>query len=594
MARIRSLPTQPPTKINKFLGLNENETGDTQLQLGESPSMINFRVTDDYKLKTREGYIQLFTSLGAYSIRGMWYGKISGTYHFLFAVNGKVYEHNLSTGANTELGTLTDAETFFFSFDDKVYMLNGYEYKYWDGTTFGDVAGYRPTVFIAAPPGGGGTAYEQANLLTGAKRMTFSGDGTSTVYQLPETNIESVDKVEVNGVTQTAGTDYTVDLTAGTVTFTTAPDSSAPENVVIDWTKTNATDRPQITKCRAAMLFGGANDTRIHLWGNGDYKNRRFTSGIPIDGSTSAEYFPINFNADIGSYEHAITDIKRQYDRQIILKERGAYYSYYEIDVNGNASFPVYPLNENIGNVAFAQGRLVQNNPYSVFKGVYEWVSTSVRDERNAVYISKKVQPSLDVVDLTTAKTIDWEEKGEYWLAVGNTIWVYNYRNGTWYKFTLTDTPTCFIVIDGEMYFGTTNGQIMKFDETNRDDNGVAFTRRWESGFYDFGAEWLRKYVNRLWLSLKPETKSRVKIQYQTDKSGYSRVYEAIYNLIDFTRTDFEHFSFKTNYNPQPFRFKIKAKKFAYIKVILFNDSAQEIETILSVNLLARAGGEVK
>jgi len=594
VARIKSRQSQPPTEINKFLGLNENETGDTQLELGESPNMTNFRVTDDYKLKTREGYAELFASLGAYSIRGMWYGKISGAYHFLFAANGKVYEHDLSAGTNTELGTLTDAETFFFSFDDKVYMLNGNEYKYWDGTTFGDVAGYRPTVYIAAPPSGGGTAYEQANLLTGAKRMTFSGDGSSTVYQLPETDIDSVDAVEVNGTAQTEGTDYTVDLAAGTVTFSTAPDDSAPENVVIDWTKTNATDRPQITKCRAAMLFGGANDTRIHLWGNSDYKNRRFYSGIPVDGSTSAEYFPINANADIGSYEFAITDIIRQYDRQIILKERASYYSYYELDTNGNASFPVYPLNGNIGNVAFAQGRLVQNNPYSVFKGVYEWISTTVRDERNAVYISKKVQPSLDDVDLTTAKTIDWEEKGEYWLAVGNTIWIYNYRNGTWYKFELTDTPTCFIVINSEMHFGTTNGQIMKFDADLRNDNGADMTYRWEMNLYDFQTKWLQKFLNRIWISMQPGSKEKVTVKWQTDRDTSTQTYDIQYSLMDYSKIDYSNWSYLTYYNPQPFRLKIKAKKFVYFKLILENTTNTEKATILSISLLTRTGGEAK
>jgi len=593
MAVISKQLKPQPTEINIFLGLNEDTTGDTQLKLGESPYMINFRITENYKLKSREGYKELFASLGAFNIRGMWYGKIANSYHFLFATNGKVYEHDLTTGINTEIGILTDNDTFCFGFDDKVYILNGYEYKYWDGTTFGDVAGYIPTVAIGTPPAGGGTPYEQINLLTGSKKQSFSGDGTSTVYQLAETNIDSVDSVNVDGSLLAAGTDYTVDLTKGTVTFTTAP-SNNTDNVIIQWTKASTANRQKITKCRASMIYGGKNDIRLHFWGNPDYKNTRFTSGIPIDGSTSAEYFPYNLNADIGSYEFAITDIVRQYDRQIIYTEKDAYYSYYQIDENGNSSFPVYPLNSVVGNMAFNQAQIVQNNPLTVFKGVYEWISTSVRDERNAQYLSKKVQPSLDEVDLTKALTIDWEEKGEYWLCVSNTVWIYNYRNATWYKFQLTDTPTCFLVINGELYFGTNNGQIMKFEADLRNDNGSDITYTWEMNFYDFQSEWLQKFLDRIWISMQPGSKEKITVKWETDKKVSTRTYDIQYNLMDYYKIDYSNWSYLTYYNPQPFRIKIKAKKFVYFKLILENTTNTERATILSINLLSRTGGEAK
>jgi len=66
------------------------------------------------------------------------------------------------------------------------------------------------------------------------------------------------------------------------------------------------------------------------------------------------------------------------------------------------------------------------------------------------------------------------------------------------------------------------------------------------------------------------------------------------YNTIDFGNIDFESFSFLNNLNPQPFRLKIKAKKFVYFKLILSNDSLSANATILSINLLSRTGGESK
>ena len=43
-----------------------------------------------------------------------------------------------------------------FGFDGKLYLLNGSEYKVWDGVSLENVGGYRPMVAVAAPPSGGG------------------------------------------------------------------------------------------------------------------------------------------------------------------------------------------------------------------------------------------------------------------------------------------------------------------------------------------------------------------------------------------------------------------------------------------------------
>ena len=49
-----TIPVQKPidpVTINKFLGLNLSNTGDTQIKLGESGNMNNFYITNDYKLR---------------------------------------------------------------------------------------------------------------------------------------------------------------------------------------------------------------------------------------------------------------------------------------------------------------------------------------------------------------------------------------------------------------------------------------------------------------------------------------------------------------------------------------------------------------
>ena len=115
-----------PFTIDKFLGVNKSAT-ETLLQLGEASDMSNWIITDDFKLQKTGGYAQLFNTLGAHSINGMWYGTISGTAHLIFACNGHIYEHNLSTHVNTDLGSVVDAyPTTFFISNNTVYI--------WDGT----------------------------------------------------------------------------------------------------------------------------------------------------------------------------------------------------------------------------------------------------------------------------------------------------------------------------------------------------------------------------------------------------------------------------------------------------------------------------
>lgn len=581
----------PPTKIDKFFGLNENVDGEYGLKLGEATKQVGWRVTSGYQLKRMEGYKTIFSGLTG-NVQGMWYGKLNGTFFFLFANNGHLWNGNLTDGTKTDLGTLTDAPTRFIPFGSKVYILNGHEYKSFDGTTFSVVAGYRPLVAITTPPAGGGTLFEQINILTGQKHQTFSSDGTATTYQLAEINIDSIDFVKVRGVLKTVTTDYTVDLTNGKVTFLTAPSGGVPDDTDIGWTKGSG-QRSLIENCRFAMDYSGQTDSRLFLWGNTTYKNRRFWSGL-ANGVPSAEYFEANSYDDLGNGQYAITDIVKQLDRQKIFLENSTMFSYYATETIGGqttATFPAYELNENIGNVAEGQAQIINDSPFTLHNGVYAWLSSTVRDQTNTSLISQRVQDTLDDVDLTKAITYNWQEMKEYWLCIGSTVWIFNYLNNTWYK--RNNVPaTCFLVINGQMYFGT-NETIEKFDTNQRTDNGTLIETVWEMGFYDFKEEYLKKYMSKFWVALKPEAKSKVDINVITNNDGTSVTQTIYYNLATFEHCDFNHFSFLTSYNPQPFRVRLKEKGFAYLKIRLSSDSLADVATVLSINILVRLGGKV-
>ena len=590
-----------PTEIDKFLGLNDNDKN-LNLKLGEASVCNNFRITDDYKLEKIEGYDDLFDSLGVHDVKGTWYGKISGTYYFLFACNGNIYTQDITDDAATptSIGLVVDDITSFLGFGTAVYIINGNQYYKWDNT--GDielVTGYIPLVFTATPPLGGGTANELNNLLTGKKHQTFSADGTSTVYYIAESAVDSIDSVTVGGILYAETVDYTVDLTLGTVDFSTASTPSIPtlgtNNIDIYWSK-GVGSRDEVYENYYFQTFGGKNDTRVLVYGDGS--NRYHYTGL-ANGVPSAEYFPSTYYRDIGSSEYSITSLIRQYDTLVIFKENESWYSNYDPleDGDGNIvpDFPTYPLNDTKGNVAPGQVQLIDNDPFSIMEGIYQWRSTQIRDERNATYISDRVQDTLDDFTLSNAITVDWEKRAEYWLAIDNDIVAYNYRNNTFTTFTLASTPTSFIVVNDEMYFGTTLGQIMKFDTDELTFNGTAISASWEMGMYDVDAEWKLKYLNKVWISLKPEARSEIDIYWETNRDGISDTPITInYNLADFGNTDYSDYSFATNYNAQPFMKKLKAKKFVYFKLILKSESTTDRATVLSINFQPRIGGDSK
>jgi hypothetical protein len=207
--------------------------------------------------------------------------------------------------------------------------------------------------------------------------------------------------------------------------------------------------------------------------------------------------------------------------------------------------------------------------------------------------LSKRVAQTLENQLSENALTVDFEYRKEYWIVISNQIWVYNYMLDSWYYFELPISPVCMIEIDDKLYFGTTNGQIMYFDGENLTDNGTNITAYWESGFYDFGASWIQKYLNKAWISLKPGQPVDLDVTWESD---YSKSNEAtnVYLSANFSfkSVDFADFQFDTSDKPTPYKLNMKAKKFVYFKVML--ESIVGGVTVLSINLLTRKGGASK
>ena len=569
--------------LTKFLGVNMD---DTNMQIGEACSMINWRITDDYKPQKREGYYQIYSGSGA--IRGQWYGKLNGTYYHIFAQNGHIYQNGSTV---VDLGTLVDDITNFFVFGTYLYILNGHEYYRWNGTgNIQIVEGTRPKILVTCDPAtGSGTQLDSINVLNGKKSATYSPLADTIEFNILQKNNDSIDYVKVNGTTKALTTDYTVNASKDKVTFVTGSKPGAgTDTVEIGWTNGTG-QRDIITSNRYFCIYGGSNDTRVFLYGN---KNIRVWSDLAAR-VPSAEYFPPNNYSAIGSGEFDITQIEKQYDRQIIYLEKGAFYSVYDPISDVGVNYSVYPLNDKIGNIPKGQGQLIQNNPFTLYNGVYEWQSTSVRDERNAIYKSKRIQAELSMWDLSSVITFDYEERAEFWICNQKEVWIYNYRIDVWYKYVLQHKPTSFCIINGALVFSTDDGCFMKFDKSRYTDNGTKMPDKIELGFIGFGADWMQKFLSDGFITLKQMTRTGIKMSWETDRGQSDIPLEIHYNMLNFNDIDFNNFSFLVNYNPQPRKLDIKAKKFSIIKIILTNDSDSESAVIVNLTLPAIIGGTV-
>ena len=597
------------------MGLNISNTGDTQIELGESGNMDNFYITDDYKLKKIYGYKSFYDFESP--ISGMYYTNLSGTEYLLVAASSKLYyflkseledPDAIDSIEPTLIGNIGNDDASFFTFDNKVYILSG-KYQSWDGTTLEEVVGYTPLVFINTPPAGGGLIYDEINMLNPQKHQTFNGDGTATTYHLAQNgqttgiDIHSIDKVIV-GEVELNSTDYTYDLHYGTVTFTTAPPQGM-DNVDIYWTL-NDGDRHIIEKMRFGTVFGGDVDTRVFLYGNPSCKNRTYFSGL-ADGVPSVEYFPATAQVDIGPANFSLTDLTRQYDRLLATTDRPeAYYltistetlSVTLVDNSTTSryvpSVSTFPLNEVHGNLAPGQGQLLNNYPVTLDRNaLIMWKATNVRDEKNMEDISQKIKLDLNELNLKTFKTLDHQSANQLWFGADNRIYIYNYFNKTYSRLKIADSFINLESTGKNVYMGLDDGRIVKWGEEYPNFDGEIIRAHWEMNFSDFGVAYLRKTMNRLWVLMQPQTLSSADICFVSNRAESTVKKHVEYTMLLFDEVDFNNFSFKISRNPQPFRLKMKAKKFTNLKITIDNNEETDC-TILQLVLKVESFGESK
>lgn len=609
MATIQANTSKSIFQIQKWAGLNESPDGDTGLAMGQAAVMRNFHITREGHLQIRPGFAPACSIAPVpegqtpHPVRGLWQGYVGErTQPVLLAACAAhlwlLSQNEDETGEffrKEDLGPIPDSSVSFFGFQKKVYLLTGSGFFVWDGAgELQEVEGYIPLTMTASPPEGGGTLLEQVNKLTGKRRNRFSPDGTATVFHLAETGIHELVSVEGEGLPE--GVTWSVNLSAGTVSFSQAPPKGV-NSLTITYRKGSG-ERAAVEHMRFAEFFGG-NDSRVFLYGDGS--NQTLFSGLDENGTPCAEYFPDLNVAAVGAANTPLNALIRHYDRMLCFKPDGAWVmeetSVSLPDGSAIPAFSLHSIHRELGCDAPGQARLIENNPWTLTgNAVFAWAlaNAAVRDERNAQRMSDPVCATIAAFDPARCVLFDDSAAMEVYIVCDRRALLYSYAAKTWSYYYTAAPMRAMIRFAGELFFGSDDGTLYHLSRTFRSDNGLPIDAYWESGSMDFKRDWMRKYSTLLWLGLKPEFRSQIHITVRSDRKGSYPVKTISISISFLDHVDFAHFSFNTSHRPKMFRVKIKVKKAAYYKLILYSNSAETTATVLGVDVQVRYTGNVK
>lgn len=578
-------------------------------------------------------------------VAGMWTGRVNGKEVFLAAGGGKLYslyDETTDTFVRTVIGSLnTSKGVFIFPFDNKAYILNGYEYYEWDGQIFKVVEGYSPVVAYTVGPvvddetgadkSGEISAYN-VNRLTGKRRVWLSPDNETppsadlqNVFQMPDPpadiDMDSDYLYVLNLLTEDVLTEipwdtadpydhshvgtFSFDEEKGRVRLNGDEVARSVNSYEVGYEVLStgvAALRKQVTDMLFAEMYSGQTDTNIWLYGDGT--NRTIYSGMDEFGQARADYFPDQYEARVGDENTPITAMIRHYGDLVCYKTDSCWSLNYTLasTSEGDLLPAVYvtPVNKDKGNLAPGQVRLVDNNPVTLSGGeIYHWINSSYyssnisRDERQARRISDRVQRSIKSLDLSNCHMWDDNDNQEFYIGGisedegGHSVLVWNYAADAWYKYTYFDVVS-FASFHGEVFFGNSNGDVMRLTYDVMGDNGKPVEAKWVSGAIDFGSDYMRKYSSMMWVGLKPEEGTAVDVSVMTDRKDNFRD-----KVVSSERA-------KIHGEPFMVKTKIKAKKFVFYRLVL--ESAKEGDitilqpavTVTNVDFRVRQTGYTK
>lgn len=579
--------------IDNFLGVDFTSSP-IEVDKKRSPNAVNMINNNGYN-ETRNGY-EIIKKLDS-RINGIWNIDIPNEEILLVHAGTKLYKidsdfkevEELLNDLNDERSTGIYFSDYLTIFDGKRAIIygnteNGYKAEYIDEI------GYIPTTSVGRDSSGGGTDYEKVNLmspyrintfLTEMVETTINGElqnNPQTVFKLDDTNIDSVELVEIlteNGNWEVLKSDkYQVDTTTGQVTLSEAPGESpvlGRDNVSIKYKKNILENTNKINKCDIATLFGyDGNNNRIFVAGNREFTNYDFF--CEQDDPT---YWPDENFTKIGT--EPIVSYSRLTDGSLSIhkKQSDTDCTVYYRTSNMLNNIEVFPLKDGVKNVGciskYCNCNLVNDPLFLSDQGVFSCIGNNGEKyaQQRSYYVNGKLIKEKNLEDAVATSFL-----GKYYLAINNHVYVADsrylsyprnakteqYQYEWWYWDNIP--VRVFFTWNNELYFGTSNGNICKFNNRYIDNN-KEIKSYWETPFLELNNTQAAKTIKDITLILNPNVSSDITLGYELD-DGRTEIISKNYHNLD---NDF----------PKTIQEKEKIKKFMFIKFYMKNETKSKM-----------------
>lgn len=502
-----------------------------------------------------------------------------------------------------------------WQFGEKLYIVDGnallvyYQEKDEDGNLThkierADENGYIPTITISKNPSGGGTSYEDLNLIQPGFTEQYLGTANTKEYSLSfgglDTKEVTAKVLNNNGdwVEKKEGTDFTVNRDTGVVTFTVAPGASpvtGEDNVKITAYRTVEDYADRINKCTFGTLYGmnGGND-RLFLSGNPDKINYDWYSQ-----QYDPTYFPDTNYSRLGSDNSAIVGYSvissylathkdaNEREQNIIMRSA--------TNLNDKVVFRVTNTLQGAGAIATNSFAYLQTEPlFLTNQGIYAVTAQDITGEKYAqnrsFFLNGKL---LKETDLDKAYACVFNDM--YWLCVNGNCYILDglqpamtdkqmpYATRQYCAFYRTNVPAHLMwVFNNELWFGTEDGKVCKFhtDKTSQNaynDNGEPIIATWETP--DIDGQLFYKNKTLRYLAVRVESAIATSLSIYAMERGLWELIKTdnlFARYFTFSQLTFSKFSFSCDKTQKICRTKLRIKKVDKFRIKLVNDQINE------------------
>ena len=576
-------------EIEEFKGVDFTSSP-LQVDKRRSTNVKNIINNNGYN-ESRNGY-EVLNKIGI-RINGVWNIDTDNGDLFLIHSGTKLYQCNSDFGESVVILTgMNDSISKGVYFNEYLLIFDGIRtvvFSKFDGINyqakFLDTCGYIPITSIARDRNGGGTAYEQENLispyqvnmfLTENIEIGLDDDGNpiyevQNKFQLSETNIESVELVQK--LTENAdweNIEYTLDKETGIITCTPGLSPvKGSDNLKVIFKKTKIGNSDKINKCTIVTLYGyEGNNNRIFATGNPELSNYDYwcEQDNPL-------YWPDENFAKIGI--EPIINYQKLSDGSLAIQKKHSdtdntvYYRDYNL-LNEVEVFPLKDGAKNIGCISKYANANLLNDPLTLTEqGVFALVSSGTGNEKYAMQRSYYVNGKL-LKEPNLENAIAIAVDGKYYIGINNHVYIADSRYLSYPKHAKTEQyqyewwywenipARIFFSWNNKLYFGTNKGEICSFTDEYL-DNGVPVDAYWETPFLNLDSDRYAKTIKRVDLFLNPGVKSNITLGYELD-DGENEIITKLYdNLMD----DF----------PKTISEKERIKKFMFVKFYMKNNT---------------------